>query len=121
MRPLIKYYNLESRSWEVVHDLELNLQKYLLNQNNIKGILQAPVEELAKVQLGEGDEETLENVIYDSGEFDILYKDEQEISPRKKGRKRWFKQNDPDVPERLSVELVVKAYPYHFVWLQDYL
>lgn len=121
MQPLIKYYNLESRSWEEVSELEQNLKKYLLNQNNVKGLLQAPVEAVADAYLGNTDAETLDRVIYDSGEFDVLYKKSKEISPRKKGKRRWFRANDPDTPERVGVELVVKANPYDIVQLQEYL
>lgn len=115
MQPLIKYYNLESRSWEEVSELELNLKKYLLDQKNVRGLLQAPVEAIADAQSGEGSAETLDNIIYDSGEFDVLYKKSREISPRK-----WklFKKN---ISERVGIELVVKGNPYDIVQLQEYL
>jgi len=121
MQALIKYYNLESRSWDEVSELELNLKKYLLNQSNVKGFLQAPVEAIADAQLGKGDPETIDNIIYDSGDFDVLYKKSKEIAPRVKGKKRWFRSNDSDVPERIGVELVVKANQYDIIQLQDYL
>ncbi len=56
---LIKYYGLESRSWEEISDLERNLQKHLLSEKHIKEILETDVEKVANAKAGNGDKDTV--------------------------------------------------------------
>lgn len=112
---LIKYYNLESLSWKDVSDLERNLQKHLLDKKHISGILETDVEDIAKAKSGNGDKVSLASLLYDSGDFDVLYKRSWTIS---KGKKRLFGKN---IPLKIGTELVVRAIPQEILELQDYL
>ncbi|MEK6969330.1 MAG: hypothetical protein AABW48_02790 [Nanoarchaeota archaeon] len=112
---LIKYYNLESHSEGDVSDLERNLQKYLLSEKHVNGLLETDVKDVVQAKEGNGDKDTLTKLLYDSGDFDVLYKTSWTIS---KGKKRWFGENS--VP-RFGTELVVRATPEDILELQDYL
>ena len=112
---LIKYYNLESQSWGEVSDLERNLQKHLLDERRIRGLLETDVEDVAKAKEGNGDEDTLAMLLYDSGDFDVLYRESRTIS---EGKKQWFRKN---VAPRIGTEMVVRARPEDILELQDYL
>jgi len=101
---LIKYYNLESNSWEVVSNLERNLQKHLLNGRHIKSLLD-----------DSGEEKDLEKLIYDSGNFDVLYRSSEVIT---KGKKGWFRRY---IPPTIATEMVIYAMPWDILELQDYL
>ncbi len=112
---LIKYYSLESRSWEDVSALERNLQKHLLGEKRIRGILGTDVEDVAKARDGNGDEDSLAKLLYDSGDFDVLYRTSWEIA---KGKERWFKE---DIPPRVGTNMVIRATSEDIFGLQDYL
>ena len=108
---LIKYYNLESKSWEEVSDLERNLQKHLLNEKRIRSLLETDVEEITEAKTGNGDKDTLAMFLYDSGDFDVLYK-RAEI----KKRKGLFRK-----AALVGTELVVRAKLGDILELQNYL
>lgn len=111
---LIRYYNLESRSWDAVSGLERNLQKHLLSEKHVKGLIDsADAEALAKGEASNDD--SLATLLYDSGEFDVLYKRSSTIT---EGKKRWFK---PNVAPRIGTEMVIQATPEDIVELQGYL
>ena len=112
---LIKYYSLESQSWEDVSVLERNLQKHLLGEKRIRGILGTDVEDVAKARYGTGDEDSLAKLLYDSGDFDVLYRTSWEIA---KGKERLFKK---DIPPRVGTNMVIRANPEEIFGLQDYL
>ncbi|MBR9683244.1 hypothetical protein GOV03_01770 [Candidatus Woesearchaeota archaeon] len=112
---LIKYYNLESQSWEEVSELERNLQKHLLSEKHIKGLVETSIEDSVNAKSGNGSPETLSKLIYDSGDFDVLYRNSLIIS---KGKKRLFGEN---IAPRIGTELVVRARPEDILELQDYL
>jgi len=112
---LIKYYYLESRSQETVSELERNLQKYLLNEKHVNAVLATPAPAVVDAMEGNGNVKDLERSIYDSGEFDVLYKHSWEIA---KGKKRIFRK---EIAPRLGVELVVSATPEEIIQLQEYL
>jgi hypothetical protein len=112
---LIKYYNLESQSWEDVSDLERNLQKHLLNEKHVRSLLETDVEDVARAKDGNGDRDTLAMLLYDSGDFEVLYKKSRTVL---QGKKRWFGKN---TPPRVGTKLVVKAVPEDILELQDYL
>ncbi|MDP3699153.1 MAG: hypothetical protein Q8R47_06230 [Nanoarchaeota archaeon] len=128
MQPLIKYYNLESRSWDEVSELEINLNRHLRDQHKIlplvsegvaKPILKALAEKAGARGLQEGNLGDLElrydsAFSYDQG-FDILFKRATEISPR---IKKWFTK---DTPERVRADLVIKANPFLFRNIDHYL
>ena len=101
--PLIKYYSLESRSWENVSDLERNLHKHLLSgkflrmngtssetdlSQKILAATTTPIKELSSPSKMDKD---LQVLIYDSGEFDVMYKKTWEMVKGDKGKKRWFR------------------------------
>lgn len=110
---IIKYYNLESNSWEVVSGLEANLKRHLLSEKQIKGLLTASVEEIAEAKEGNGDVNAAEKLIVDSGEFDVLYRE----SNKTLENRGWFRKSQVKV----STELVVKASLYEFLELQNFL
>lgn len=112
---LIKYYNLESQSWKDVSDLERNLKKHLLDEQRTRAILGTDVEDIAEAKMGDGDKDTLAMLLYDSGDFDVLYKNSRTIA---NGKKRLFREN---VAPRIGTELVVRARPKDILELQDYL
>src|SRR3989344_5730680 len=99
----VKYYNLESRSWDQVEDLEINLRKYLIDQHRIlppvsesvaRPILESLVQKVG-IALQEGDicgSKTYDPVISCS-DFDILYQDAWEVARRIPGKKRWFRKD----------------------------
>lgn len=111
---LIKYYNLVSRSWNTVSDLELDLQKRLLSEKQLQKELSVSADRAVEAR-SNGDAETLNLMVYDSGEFDILYKSTNQISARKTSLFR------ADIPEKVGVELVVKATLEDLLQLQEYL
>ncbi|MFC1686882.1 hypothetical protein ACFL0E_00810 [Nanoarchaeota archaeon] len=112
---LIKYYNLESQSWEDVSGLERNLQKHLLDEQRTRAILGTDVEDVSEAKMGNGDKDTLATLLYDSGDFDVLYRHSRTIS---KGKKRMFGKS---TPPRIGTEMVVRARPEDILELQDYL
>jgi|SRR3989344_2339609 len=128
MEPLIKYYNLESRSWEEVSDLELNLNRHLRDQHKIlppiaenvaRPFLKALAKKAGAGGLQEGSLGDLD-VRYDPAfsydlNFDVLLKLATEVSPR---IKRWFTK---DTSERVSANLVIKATPFGFRNIDHYL
>ncbi len=105
----IKYYDLESKSFDESSDLEGNLQKFLLSENYINGTSKCNEDDS---QLGKDDE--LNPTIYDSGDFEVLYKKSKTVSD---GKRRWFRK---DIPKRIRTELVVKADPKDIIALQSY-
>lgn len=116
---LIKYYNLVSHSWDTVSELELDLQKRLLSEKQLQRELSVSVDKAVEARAN-GDADTLNLMVYDSGEFDILYKKTNEISAKKIIKTGWFKE-DITIPEKVNVELVVKATIEDLLQLQDYL
>ncbi|MEK6809403.1 MAG: hypothetical protein AABY40_01895 [Nanoarchaeota archaeon] len=112
---LIKYYNLESQSGEDVSGLERNLQKHLLGEKQVRGLLETDVEDVTKEKSGKGEGNSLAKLLYDSGDFDVLYKVSWTIA---NGKKRWFRQN---VAPKVGTEMVIRATPEDILELQDYL
>ena len=102
----IKYYHLESRSWQEVKSLENNLEKRLLSEKHVKGLLMPDqVKDTNDVNM----------LVYDSANFNVLYKNAVEIS---KGKTKLFGEH---VPEKVGVELVVSASIEDVLELQEYL
>ncbi len=112
---LVKFYHLESGSWDDVSDLERNLQKYLLSEKNVRGVLESKPEDDVRVRLGEGDPTAIDRLVYDSGDFDVLYRVSREI---RAGTKRFLRK---DIPPVIGTDLVVSANPSEILHLQDYL
>jgi hypothetical protein len=112
---LIRYYNLESTSWEVVSDLGRDLQKHLLSETRVRGLLETLVEKSAEAKLGNGDVETIAKLLYDPGEFSVLYSNSWMIS---KGKRKLFRKN---IPPRYGANLVVSGSPADILQTEEYL
>lgn len=110
---IIKYYGLESRSLDVVNSLTANLMKHMLSEKSVKGLLTASVEDIAQAEGRAG--EPKDELLYDSGEFDVLYKNSWTKTEKKR---KFFRKN---IPGKFGTELVVKATPLDIIALQDYL
>lgn len=110
---LIRYYNLESESSEEVSNLEKNLKKRLLDEKRIRNGISSGIENVAEAE-GRG-LEAFTKLIYDSGEFDVLYKDTKTIST---GKRRLFRKN---TPSKVGIELVVKGALEDILEIQAYL
>ncbi|GEM_PF-5837798 len=130
MQPLIKYYNLESRSWNEVSELEDNLNRHLWNLHKAscfvdddvaKPILATLAKKAGAGGLQKGVVTDLGTVSYDDRTcayveaLDGLYKRVWEISPRK------FRLFRKSIPERVGIDLVVKVYQHNYIIkLQEY-
>jgi len=113
-----RYYNLETENWEEVENLDGELEKRLLQEKNIRAMENHTVEEIANAIEGNGDTDL---VVYDSGEFDVLYSRRWIIKKPVKGKTRWFREDIQPSLGLYGVELVVKATPQDIIDLQTYL
>lgn len=112
---IIKYYDLESRSCDVVNSLTANLMKHMLSEKSVKGLLAAHIEETVEAEAKALQAQPDNASMYDSGEFDVLYRNSKTIQKKKW---RFFSKS---IPEYISTELVVKATPLDIIALQNYL
>lgn len=112
---LIRYYSLESQSWGVVSDLGRDLQKHLLSETRVRGLLETLVEKTAEAKLGNGDAETVAKLLYDPGEFSVLYCNSCKIS---RGKWKLFRKN---IPPKYGTSLVVKGSPVDILQTEEYL
>jgi len=127
---MIKYYKLESNSKKEVSTLERNLKKYLLHEKHVianhRTRLQNFDQKLLEDKCTE-ENQTTNLVVYDLGEFDILYKRVKTLyagQKAKEGKKRWYWKDRPEIleiPPRIESELVVKATQEDILELQNYL
>lgn len=122
MKTFCRYYNLETENEGEVKHLEGELERRLLQEKNIRALEGASVEEIAE-DISNGGSKGI--VVYDSGEFDVLYSKDWTIKEpvRQIVRKRLFKPNEvtPAKHGLYGVELVVKATPQDIIDLQNYL
>ncbi len=112
---LIRYYNLESQLLDVISDLGRDLQKHLLSETRVRGLLETLVEKTAEAKLGNGDAEMVAKLLYDPGEFSVLYCNSCMIS---KGKWKLFRKN---IPPRYGTSLVVKGSPADILQTEEYL
>ena len=120
MKPLIKYYNLESRSWDQVSELEVDLHKHLGDQKKIlppnatNDVVKPILETLAqKVGLSlQGGSIGDVGVTFDPDDlnFEVLYSNYWRISPAWNIFRR-----------RYGAEYVIKATPFVFRNIDHYL
>jgi hypothetical protein len=103
-----KYYVLETSNPQEVGGLERELKKKLLQENHSRKLFSASAQEIAEAMECDGKTEL---VIYDSGEFDVLYSKNETI----KRRGLFCRQG------LYGIELVVKATTQDLIDLQRYL
>ena len=96
----VKYFRLQSTNNEDLSELETNLLKHVLRQRHERKII-FPQDEL-DAMTGKADTDTLNNLLMDSGDFTLLYKQVDEV----KGKRTfpWIRR-----PTRKSIDLVLRG------------
>lgn len=109
---IIKYYRLESRAKDAVDSLTPILQKRLLSERAIAGLLSSHIEDTIEAEAKAISREEREQALHETEEFQTLYRQSSTIS---EGKRKLFGRN---IPPKYGIELVVKGTASDIMMLQ---